>query len=170
MTRDIVCVAPDRGDLFDALFQHRAIAEHGAIRLHGLLHAKAQRRRRRAALGVTELVEAGERGLVGIFRQIRHASFVFDRFRTSEASGAAEDDEIDQRIGAEAVGAVHRNARRLADGHQARHDVVGVAVLLGQNLAVIVRRNAAHVVMDGRQHRDRLTAQIDARENLARSR
>jgi hypothetical protein len=34
--------------------------------------------------------------------------------------GAAEHDEVEQRVGAEAVGAVHRHAGRLADGHQAR--------------------------------------------------
>eukprot|EP01035_Chromulina_nebulosa_P047713 gene47713-64710_t len=36
------------------------------------------------------------------------------------SSGAAEDDEIEQRVRAEAVGAVHRYAGCFADGHQAR--------------------------------------------------
>ena len=61
---------------------------------------------------------------------------------------------------------MHRHAGRLADRHQARHDVIGIAVLLGQHLAVIVRRDAAHVVVHRRQHRDRLAAQIDAGEDL----
>ena len=83
-----------------------------------------------------------------------------------QAGGAAEHHEVDQRVGAQAVGAVHRHAGGLADGHQARHHVVGVAVLQGQHLAVIVRGDAAHVVVHGRQHRDRLAAQVDAGEDL----
>ena len=61
---------------------------------------------------------------------------------------------------------MNRHASRFADGHQTRHDVIGIAVLLGQHFAVIVRGDAAHVVMDRRQHGDRLTAQIDARKDL----
>ncbi len=64
------------------------------------------------------------------------------------------------------VRAVHRNAGRFADRHQARHDVIRIAAAQRQHLAVIVRRDAAHVVMNGRQHRDRLAREIDAREHL----
>ena len=64
--------------------------------------------------------------------------------------GAAEHHEIDQRIRAEPVGAMHRDAGRFAERHQAGHDGVGIAVLLGQRLAVIVRGDAAHVVVHGR--------------------
>ena len=42
----------------------------------------------------------------------------------------------------------------------------GIAVLQGQHFAVIVRRDAAHVVVDGRQNRDRLLGHVDAREDL----
>ena len=45
------------------------------------------------------------------------------------------------------------------------HHGIGVAVLLGQCLAVIVGGNAAHVVVRGRQHRDRLAGDIDTRED-----
>ncbi len=101
-----------------------------------------------------------------VFRQFWLRHFRLDGFGATEAGGAAEDDEIDQRIRAQAIGAVHRNAGGFTDRHQARHDMIRIAVFLGQNLAVIVRRDAAHVVMHGRKHRDRLTAQIDAREDL----
>ncbi len=84
----------------------------------------------------------------------------------AQAGGAAEHDEVDQRVGAEAVGAVHRHARGFADGHQAGHDGVGVAGRLGEDFAVIVRRDAAHVVVHGRQDRDRLFGDIDAGEDL----
>ena len=43
--------------------------------------------------------------------------------------------------------------------------VSAIAVLLGQRLAVIVRGDAAHVVVHGRQHRDRLAGHVDAGED-----
>jgi hypothetical protein len=82
--------------------------------------------------------------------------------------GAAEHDEIDQRIRAEPVGAVHGDAGRLAERHHAGHDVVGIAVLLDQRLAVIIRGDAAHIVVHGRHDRHRLAGQIDAGENARR--
>ncbi|HEY0676528.1 MAG TPA: succinate dehydrogenase flavoprotein subunit, partial [Immundisolibacter sp.] len=45
-------------------------------------------------------------------------------------------------------------------------DAGDFAVALGQHLAVIVRGDAAHVVVDGRQHRDRLVRHVDAGEDL----
>ena len=60
---------------------------------------------------------------------------------------------------------MHRHAGRFAERHQAGHHRVDIAVALGQHLAVIVRRDAAHVVVHGRQHRDRLLGEVDARED-----
>ena len=93
-----------------------------------------------------------------------------DHLGAAQRRGAAEHHEIDQRVGAEPVGAVHRHAGGFAERHQAGHDVIGVAVLLGQHLAVIVRRDAAHVVVHGRQHRDRLVRHVDAGEDARASR
>ena len=61
--------------------------------------------------------------------------------------GAAEDDEIGQRIRAETVGAVDRGAAGFADGHQAGHDGVGVVGGRVQHLAPVVGRDAAHIVV-----------------------
>ena len=83
---------------------------------------------------------------------------------------AAEHDKVDQAVRAEAVGAVNRNARRLADREQAGHDAVGIAVLQRHHFAMIIGRDAAHIIMDRRRDRDRLARQIDARENLRRLR
>ena len=61
---------------------------------------------------------------------------------------------------------MHGNAGRLAHGHQARHGLLGVRRIARQNLAVIVRGDAAHVVMHRRQDRDRLARHIHAGEDL----
>ena len=103
---------------------------------------------------------------MAVLRQLRLRALRFDRLCAAQTGGAAEDDEIDQRVRAQAVGAVHRHARRLADRHKAGNDVIGVASLLRQHLAVIVRRDAAHVVVNRRKHGDRLAAQVDAGEDL----
>ena len=83
---------------------------------------------------------------------------------------ATEHDEVEQRVRAEAIGAVHRHAGRLADGHQTRHDRVRIAVLQLHHFAVIVRGDAAHVVVDRRQHRNRLPGDVDAGEDPRSSR
>ena len=48
--------------------------------------------------------------------------------------------------------------------------LVGITLLGGQNLAPEVRRDAAHVVVDGRDDRDRLLGHVDAGEDLGRFR
>ncbi len=80
--------------------------------------------------------------------------------------GAAEHDEVDQAVGAEAVGAVDADAGRFADREQAGHDRVRIAVLQGDDFAMIVGRDAAHRIVDRRRDRDRLAGQVDAREGL----
>src|SRR3712207_8346248 len=57
---EVALPAPDVVDEALALFQHLAGAEHGAVVLHGALHALAQLRRRRAAIGVSEMIERSE--------------------------------------------------------------------------------------------------------------
>ncbi len=60
------------------------------------------------------------------------------------------------------------DARRLANRHQARHDRVGIVRGRADNLGLNRRRDAAHDVMDGRDHRDRLLVRIDAGEDASR--
>ncbi len=110
-------------------------------------------------------VEAVERLVGGILRQFGLLVVRRQDLGEVQRRGAAEHHEIDQRIRAEPVGAVHRDAAGLAERHQARNDGVGVAVLLGQRLALPVRGDAAHVVVHGRDHRDRLAGEIDAGED-----
>jgi hypothetical protein len=79
-------------------------------------------------------------------------------------SRAAEYDNIQQRVRSEPVGAVHRNAGRLSDRYQAGNYGFGVAVVHRHDFAMQIGGHAAHVVMDGRQHRDRLARHVDAGE------
>ena len=122
----------------------------------------------RAAVGVAEVIEAGKRQIGRILGQLSLGGARLDQFLQAVAGGAAEHDQIDQRVRAQAVGTVDRNAGRFAHGEQARHDRFGIAVGTdGDDFAVIVRRNAAHVVMDSRHDRQRLARQVNTCENLA---
>ena len=156
LDRDVRDAGVDFCDPLDAGLQRLAGAEHGAVFLHRLLHLRAELRGGRAARCVAELVEAGEVIFAGAFRQVFLVGVGFEFLAATDARCAAEDDEVDQRVGAEAVGAVDRHAGRFADSHQARHDRIRIIASLGEDFAVIVRGDAAHVVVHGRQHRDRL--------------
>ena len=92
-------------------------------------------------------------------------AFARQRLADDEIAGrAAEHQQVDQRIGAEPVGAVHRHARALADRVEAVDDRIGLAVLRRDDLAVYVGRDAAHLVVDRRHHRDRLLDAVDVGE------
>ena len=81
------------------------------------------------------------------------------------AGRLAEHHQIDQRIGAQPIGAMHDDAGRFAHRHQAMHHRIGIAVRQRQRVAGIGARNAAHIVMHRRQHRDRLLGDIHAGED-----
>src|SRR3546814_7688376 len=67
------------------------------------------------------MVEAAEREVGAVLRQwgLRRAGL--DQFLQPMAGRAAENDEVDQAVRAEAVRAVDRHARRLAHREQAGH-------------------------------------------------
>ncbi len=60
-----------------------------------------------------------------------------------------------------------RHAGGLADRHHTRHDSLRIALTLGDDLTVQVGGNPAHVVVHGRQHRDRLARHVDTAKILA---
>ena len=158
--------APDGGEALAALLQAFLGAEHGRVFLHGALHLFAQGRRRRAAAGVARLVEAGHDFFAGALVRRGHCGLRIDNLGCADGSGAAEDHKVDQRVGAKAVGAMHRCAARLTHSHQARLDAVRVGGIRVQHFAPVVGGNAAHVVVHGRQNRDRLLGHVHAREDL----
>ena len=102
---------------------------------------------------------------------IDEARLLGRRLLTPQHLGAAqtcrapEHDEIDQRVGAQAVRSMHGHAGRFAQCHEARHDSVLVVAARGDHFAMHIGRNAAHIVVAGRNERDRFVAHIDAAKN-----
>ena len=76
-----------------------------------------------------------------------------------------EHHQIDQGIAAQAVGAMHRGAGRLAHRHQPRHHRIGIAIPRAHHLGAPVGGNAAHVVVAGGHHRDRFLGDVDPGED-----
>merc|ERR1719487_1286895 len=166
----------------DPLAEIITVAVHWGVLLHGLLKLSADLRRRDALLAVQDRVHAGDGVLTGILRDRLRRAVGLHQLRRGVRRLAAEDDQVKQRVGTEAVGAVHGGAGSLAGGHQARDDllrhglerslrVVVLAVLLAlhrEDLRLPVGRGAAHVVVDGRQHRNRLLRHVDPGEDLGR--
>ena len=82
--------------------------------------------------------------------------------------GAPEDDQVEEAVGAQTVGAMHRDAGRFADRHQAGHDRLRVILGRTDDLGLDVGRNAAHDIVHGRNDRDRLLVRVDAGKGARR--
>jgi hypothetical protein len=153
-------------ELVHAFVERLAGAEHGGVRLHHALHVEADLRGADRTLRIAQPIDATDCEVARILRQRPMLRARLQRSGTMTCGLATEHHEIEQRVRAESVRAVHRDAGRFADCHQARHDAFRIAVLQRHHFALHVRRHAAHVVVDGRQHRDRLLRDVDAGEDL----
>ena len=83
-----------------------------------------------------------------------------------QTGGTAEYHQVEQRVAAQAVGAVYRYAGHFAHGEQAFDDLVVAIGILGDGLAMDVGGNATHHVVAGRDHRDRRDDRVDVGEGL----
>ena len=112
-----------------------------------------------AFAGVVQACDAGQGEVCGVGRQaLVRGGFV--EFDDVVPGSAAEDQQVEQRVGAQAVSAVHAHTRAFAHGVQAGDHFALVGRVLRDHLAVDVGGNAAHLVVDGRHHRDRLTGDV----------
>mmetsp|Transcript_96763 Transcript_96763/g.301817 ORF Transcript_96763/g.301817 Transcript_96763/m.301817 type:complete len:694 (-) Transcript_96763:27-2108(-) len=148
-----------------ALCQVLRVPVDGCVLLHGDLELAPQLGRRDGALAVPDPVKARDRGLAGVLWQLHRRAVRLHELRRGVCSLPAKDDEVEQGVGAEAVGPVDGRAAGLASGEEPRHD--GVA-LVPDDLRLPVRGDAAHVVVHGREHRGRLLRDVDARKDLGR--
>src|SRR3546814_5981299 len=112
---------PPRSTRTDTLFPYTTLfrSEDRRVLRHGALHLGTDLRGRRAAVGIAEMVEAAEREVGAVLRQwgLRRAGL--DQFLQPMAGRAAENDEVDQAVRAEAVRAVarHRKSTSLNSSH-----------------------------------------------------
>src|SRR3989344_9436231 len=151
-------------DFFDSLIQQFLRADHAAVLFHGEAQFVAQLIHRFA---ITLPVPACQAHHGAIHRLLRHRAITavfLEVFEYVIAGGAAEHDDIEQRIAAEAVGTVHRHAGAFTHGIEARHRFLRPGVHRRYYLAETIGRNAAHGVMRRGIDRDGLFYRIDVRE------
>ena len=83
-----------------------------------------------------------------------------------QAGSTAEHHQVEQRVAAQAVGAVNRYARHFTYGEQARDDVILAFFVHGDGLAMNVGGNAAHHVVAGWNDRHWRDDRVDMGEGL----
>jgi len=77
----------------------------------------------------------------------------------------AKDDEIEKGVGSKTVGTMNRDTGSFTSRVQALDDLVLALAVLGDDLAVVVGRNAAHVVVYGGEDGDGLLRDVDTGED-----
>ena len=118
---------------FKNFHSHISGPEDGGVVLHGLLHVEPELGGRGGAVGEAELVEVGHGELAGVGRELADLLAGLVLLGDGLGAGAAEDDQVEQGVDAQAVGAVHGGAGGLAGGVQSGNDGV-LAVLVGDDL------------------------------------
>ena len=164
--REIGERARDFDHFAQPFLEHLLRAEDRAMLLHGPLHRAAERTGFGPALRVADPVEPRDRGFRCGGRQSRMRCARLDNLGGALSRGAAEDEKIEQRVGAETRRTMYRDAGRLADGHQPGHGAFRIARGRVKHFAMNIGRDAAHVVMRRRKHRDRLARHLDAGKNF----
>ena len=139
--------------------------EDGDIGLHNLLHCAADVVRALGAISRANLVNYadGVGARVGGDLSVRLArrEVVAD----GVAHGTAEDDQVEEGVGTQAVGTVDRDTSSLTAGEETWHDLVLAALVDGNDFTSVLGRDTTHVVMDGGQDGDRLLADVDTSED-----
>src|SRR3569832_2052225 len=151
--------------LFETFAQYVFSAKHTAVVLHRTLLIVAHLCERFTLTALIPTRKPCERLLA---RGLAHGTVITmltEILNDAIARGAAEHHDVEQRIAAETVGAVHRHARALAHRIQARHRLLDAA-RAGHDLAVAIGRDAAHRVMRGREHRYCLFRRVDVQEGV----
>ena len=104
------------------------VPEYGSVRLHGLLHVEPDLRGGQSAIRVPNLVQeldALHASLIGnLLVRLSGSQSVLDVVSAS----SAEDDDVEERVGAETIGTVNGHAGSFARSIQTRNNFV-LAVL-----------------------------------------
>eukprot|EP00754_Rhynchopus_humris_P011124 Rhum_TRINITY_DN14212_c1_g1::Rhum_TRINITY_DN14212_c1_g1_i1::g.73847::m.73847 len=162
---DVLELLVHRVDLLTSLQQQLLRTEDGRVQRHGLLHGLPQARRRDVALVVQRLVQARDRHLARVLRErVLRAAVLRQREGDGVGARLAEDDNVEEGVGTQAVGTVHRRTRRLTRGQQTRDDRGVVSVPGVDHLTGPQRGDATHGVVHRGHNGHRLLAHVDAGE------
>lgn len=165
---DVFVHLRDLVHLLAALLEQVLLTEDGGVTLHGLLESTADLGGRVLAVGEAHSVELGN----GLFTGVR-SELLLGLTRHEVLDGglggtSTEDDEIEQRVGAESVSTMDGSAGGFTASSKAGHNDIVALGVGGEHLSLPVRRDTTHVVVHSRQDRNGLLGSIDTGENVSR--
>lgn len=157
--------AVNLGDLLDTLVQGLLCPEDADVRLHRLLHGQTDLSRALWSIRRPDLVEHLDRLGTSISADWLVLGTRGEVIADSVRDSTAKDDQIQEGVGSQAVGTVDGHASGFTTGEQTRDDLVVAALIDGEHLSGVPSWNTAHIVVDGRQDRNRLLRDVDTGEN-----
>ena len=113
-------------DLFASLLQRFLGTEDRGVVLHGLLHAKTKIRGGDVPVRESNFVEIGHGLLARLGGKGLERFARFRDFGDSVRAGSSEYDDVEKRVGAETIRAVHAGARGLAGREESGNDGVRI--------------------------------------------
>ena len=140
---DVGEAVDNRVDALYAGLERLLRPEYRGVLLHRALEVAAHRRDGNGARSGAELLEALDGVRAGVAFQEGRGGARFDGFGDGVGARAPENDDVEERVGSEAVGPVDRGACGLSGSQQPGDDGVGVAGRGAEDLAADVCRDSA---------------------------
>ena len=153
-----------RHDLLDTLRKQLASPEHAAVRLHRLADAVRDFLRVFTRARAFKTGEPGEGCVTRLRRKTAMPLILELGIDNMIACSTTEDQQIEQRIRAQSIGAVHRHAGAFADRVQPFDHGIVVTVMRRNHLTVNIGGDATHLVVNRRHDRNRVANRIDIGE------
>ncbi len=131
--------------------------------LHGFLHLVAKGSGGYGSICVTDGVESLDDGFCDVGRCGGRFFSWGEGISAMFCGGSPEDDEVEERVGTEAVCAVYGDAGSFSCCHESWYDVEGSA----DSLSFVVGGNSSHIVMAGGYDGYGVSGEVDAAEDFS---
>mmetsp|Transcript_69425 Transcript_69425/g.145005 ORF Transcript_69425/g.145005 Transcript_69425/m.145005 type:complete len:556 (-) Transcript_69425:101-1768(-) len=160
---DVLVLLHDLDNDILALLQVVGVAVDRGILLHADLELTSEVGGGEGALAVSDLVHTSDGGLAGLGRKLHRRAVRLHKLGGGVGCLSPEDDQVQQGIGTQSVGPMHRGAAGLACCQETRDDG---ALLVLDHLCLPIGGDASHVVVHGGQDGSGLLGHIDTGEDL----
>ncbi|KAH3663545.1 hypothetical protein OGAPHI_004946 [Ogataea philodendri] len=157
----------DFGDLFHTLVQNVLFSEHSNVLLHALLHLESQFGCGDISVSVSQTVEVGDGLVTNVAWKLWQWSTWLEVVSNGVRHSSSENDKVQQGVGSQTVGTVHRCTSGLTTCEKTRHNLIFTLLVLGQNLTGVLGWNTTHVVMHGWQNWNWLLGNVHTGENVS---
>ena len=153
-------------ELLDAFLHGSFFSKHAEIELHAGLQFFLQFGRRFALLGMIPTLQSDGRFIDISLARLTDAYALVQCFVDIDASRAAEDNQIKERVSTQTISTMNRHASRLADSEEAWHGLVLALGIPSDRLAMNIGRQPAHHIVTSRYDRDRFFDGVNVSESL----